>query len=144
MLAFQSLLLRSVWTVNGAQCTVDAAAIQIDYACHCWSTWNGWPLREWSRAAYECTLYRQSAGGQSAWNWYLMVVSRVYCSLHGERQMAAWTAVKCLYAHTETHARLTHGHPLTFSVHTLIPKADKTIRGINICALWCIGPKYSL
>lgn len=24
-----------IWTVNGVRCTVGAAAIQIDYACHC-------------------------------------------------------------------------------------------------------------
>lgn len=85
VLVLQPVLPRSPRTVNGVQCAVGAAAIQTDYSCHCWSTWNGWPLPKWSQAAYKCSLYKRSAGGQSAWDRYLMETSGVYCRLHGER-----------------------------------------------------------
>lgn len=90
---FSFTAIRCLWTVNGAQCTVEAAALQIDYTCHCWSTWNDWPLPEWSQVAYKCILYKQSTGGQSEWNRYLMETSIVYCSLYSERQMAICTVV---------------------------------------------------
>ena len=104
------LLARSPWTVNGVRCIVGAAAIQTDYACHCWSTWNGRPLRKWSQAAYKCTLYKQSTGGQSAPDRYLMETSGVYCRLHGERWIAAWTAAKCSQTHTHTHTNKPERH----------------------------------
>lgn len=141
MLLLQPLLLRSLWTINGVRCTVGAAAIQIDYSCHCWSTWNGWPLLKWSQAAYKCTLYKQSTGGQSAWDRYLMETSSVYCRLHGERWMATWTAAKCLQTHMRVH---THKQsdmqdtPMCIHSHTRythgVPKQIKpSVELISVC-----------
>lgn len=138
----QPPVLRSLWIVNGVQCTVGAAAIQIDYACHCWSSWNGWLLPEWSQAAYKCTLYKQSTGGQSAWDRYLMETSSAFCRLRGERQMATWTAAQKLAntrAHTLTNWDTCMTHPCASThAHTRythgVPKQIKpSVELISVC-----------
>lgn len=96
-------------------------SMQIDYPRQRWSLRNGWPLLTWSQAAYKWTIYKQSAGGRSTADRYLMETSSACYRLRGERQMESRPAIKH-WRNTQTRrARHIWG----------TPKADKSIRWIN-------------
>lgn len=105
---------KRLWTVNGPRCIVGATPMQIDYPRQAWSPWNGWPLPKWSQAAYKWPIYKQSAGGRSTADRYLMETSSVYQRLRRERQMDALAAIKRWRKHRkserETHAWHAHMH----------------------------------
>lgn len=102
-----------------------ATPMQIDYPRQHWSPQNGWPLLTWSQAAYKWTIYKQSAGGWSTADRYLMETSSACYRLCRERQMEGRPAIKH-WKNTQTwRARCMWG------TTTCNSKADKSISGIN-------------
>lgn len=85
----------------------------------------------WSRAAYRCAACKRSTGGQLAVDGYFMEMGRLHFRPHGLRQIKTGMAIKCRRIRRQsTQSAETHGKARG-------PRADKAIRWINMCALWC-------